>query len=356
MKVPGSKNQAEATARLRSAQSAVAESQHELLEAIADCARYEEWRENGCRDFPQWVAAELQSSTWSARRWVNASEALPELPLMSAALVEGRLSIDKVLELSRFATPQSERRLIEWAKRVMPATIRRTADVTNAPTRDETVESDLARRLDYWWSDDGRALWLEACWPADQGAVIAKTLDRMAGRLPDIVDEDAEPSSFIESLEMRRADALYALASHRIAEDADADRATVVVHVDAETLAADHGGCEIEGGGVGGAETARRLAGDGGSSSRSTIATAAPSESTGRPARHLPGWFGSCAGGIEDAPFRAVMPAGSCSPTTSGTGVRGVRPISTTWSSPAVITTNWCTSMDGKSNSAPTTS
>ena len=65
------------------------------------------------------------------------------------------------------------------------------------------------------------------------------------------------------SLEMRRADALVALASQWIAEDADADRATVVVHVDAETLGADHGGCEIEGGGVAGAESARRLACDG---------------------------------------------------------------------------------------------
>jgi hypothetical protein len=85
----------------------------------------------------------------------------------------------------------------------------------------------------------------------------------MAGRLPDIVDDDAEPPSFNESLEMRRADALYALASHHIAEDADPDRATVVVHVDVATLAADHGGCEIEGGGITGAETARRLACDG---------------------------------------------------------------------------------------------
>jgi hypothetical protein len=116
LKVPGSNNQAEAAARLRLAQTAVTESQHKLLEAIAECAQYETWREEGCRDFPQWVAAQLQSSTWSARRWVKAAEALPELPLISAALIEERLSIDKVLELSRFATPQSERGLIAWAR------------------------------------------------------------------------------------------------------------------------------------------------------------------------------------------------------------------------------------------------
>jgi hypothetical protein len=183
---------------------------------------------------------------------------------MRSALGSGTLSIDKVLELCRYATPETEHRLISWAKRVTPATIRRAADVATAPDREETIESDKSRHLDYWWTDDGRRLWLEGSWPSEQGAVIATALDRMAGRLPDIVDDDEdEPPSFDTSLAMRRADALVALASHRIAEDADADRATVVVHVDAETLGSDHGGAEIEGGGVVGAETARRLACDG---------------------------------------------------------------------------------------------
>ena len=204
-------------------------------------------------------------SNWSARRWIKAAEVLPHLTRVRSALASGTLFIDKVLELGRFAAPETEARLISWAKRVTPATIRRRGDVAGSPDRKETIEADRCRHLDYWWADDGRRLWLEGSWPSDQGAVIAKALDRMAGRMPDIVDvdADAEPPSFGESLEMRRADALYALASHRIAEDADADRATVVVHVDAETLASDHGGCEIEGGGVAGAETARRLACDG---------------------------------------------------------------------------------------------
>jgi Domain of unknown function (DUF222) len=180
-----------------------------------------------------------------------------------SALASGALFIDKVLELGRFAAPETEARLVSWAKRVTPATIRCRGDVARSPDRKETIELDRIRHLDYRWTDDGRRLWLEGSWPSDQGAVIAKALDRMAGRMPDIVDADAEPPSFGESLEMRRADALYALASHRIAEDADADRATVVVHVDAEALGADHDGCEIEGGGVAGAETARRLACDG---------------------------------------------------------------------------------------------
>jgi Domain of unknown function (DUF222)/HNH endonuclease len=238
LEAPGSTiNSSEATARLKAAQAALGESQHQLLEAIAVCSRYETWRADGCRDFIQWVAAQIQTSSWNARRWANAAIVLPALPGVADALIEGSLSIDKVLELSRFATPETEDRLISWARRVTPATIRHKADVANAPTRSEVAESHRDRRLDYWWTDDGRHLWLEGSWPSEQGAVIAKSLDRMAGRLPDVVDDEDEPPSF--------------------------ERATVVVHVDAETLGSGHGGAEIEGGGVVGAETARRLACDG---------------------------------------------------------------------------------------------
>jgi Domain of unknown function (DUF222) len=61
---------------------------------------------------------------------------------------------------------------------------------------------------------------------------------------------------------MRRADALYALASNRIAEDADADRATVVVHAELDALAGLGGGCETGSGAVLSPDIARRLACD----------------------------------------------------------------------------------------------
>jgi hypothetical protein len=50
-----------------------------------------------------------------------------------------------------------------------------------------------------------------------------------------------------------------ALASARIAADADPDRATVVVHADLGALVTGAGSCEIENGPVIHSETARRL-------------------------------------------------------------------------------------------------
>ena len=61
------------------------------------------------------------------------------------------------------------------------------------------------------------------------------------------------------NLHARSADALVALASARIAEDVDADRATVIVHALLDAIVAGDRGCELEGGAVVHPETARRL-------------------------------------------------------------------------------------------------
>jgi hypothetical protein len=100
------------------------------------------------------------------------------------------------------------------------------------PPPDHVRVAESERYLNYWWYDDGTRLGLDGCLGAADGAVVARALDRVAWRLPDIVsgDGESEPSFFEGSLETRRADALVALCSQRIAGDADADRATVVVH------------------------------------------------------------------------------------------------------------------------------
>jgi hypothetical protein len=96
-----------------------------------------------------------------------------------------------------------------------------------------------------------------------------KAWERVADQLPSVPVGDDPPGR-----DARRADALVALASVRIAHDADPDRATVVVHVPVEVLTSpgargdggkdglgdDGPGCGLEGGGVIHAETARRLA------------------------------------------------------------------------------------------------
>ncbi len=86
--------------------------------------------------------------------------------------------------------------------------------------------------------------------------VAVKALGRIAFQaLPD-------ESGCYEHFDARCADALRRMASQSIGADSDPDRATVVIHVDAEVLAGGSGAGLVEDGPLLPTETARRLACD----------------------------------------------------------------------------------------------
>src|ERR671918_1027324 len=152
MQRPGSTTAA-LCSRLDSAFSAVTAAHRHLLDTLIDCERAEVWRADGARDLAEWLAARLGISKWAARRWINAARVLPSLPLVSDALEAGTLSLDKVVELCRFATPETEKRLISWARRVRPATIRERGDVLARRAVEEVVDADRGRSLNWWRFD-----------------------------------------------------------------------------------------------------------------------------------------------------------------------------------------------------------
>ena len=228
--------------------------QRELFGLIAEGDRCELWRNRGAGNMAHWVCMRYGISYWKAERWIAASHALERLPRISEAFASGELSIDKLVELTRFATPETEGRLILWAQEVSSGCIRRKGDLAARSSIEETQEVDRNRSLSWWYFDDGKRFGLEAELPAAQGAVVARALDRLAERLPAMPDEEHD-----WSVGARRADALVGMASMRLAAEADPDRATVVVHVQLDSLISGEGGCEVEGGGVVHPETVRRL-------------------------------------------------------------------------------------------------
>jgi hypothetical protein len=238
---------------LDAAHADVAQAQRRLFDAIAAVDEADSWRGQGARDLAHWLSMRYGISTWKAHRWVAASRRLPELPAVAEAFASGELSLDKTVELTRFATEPDERRLVSWAREVSVASVRRRADRCVRIDADEVVADERGRRLEWWWLDEGRRLGLSGELPAAQGAVIVKALERTAERLPAMPDED--PAWAVDA---RHADALVALCSSAVASDADADRATVVLHasVDGSGMLAD---AEIEGGTAVARSVAERL-------------------------------------------------------------------------------------------------
>jgi hypothetical protein len=232
--------------------------QREMLGAIAEMDRREIWRGTGARDMAHWLAMRQGISQWKARRWIAAGHALEHLTDLARALSNGELGIDKVVELARFASFESEAGLIRWATFVSCAAVRRRADLEVRRAMDDVREAERGRFLRWWHVDDGSRLGLEAELPAAQGAIVASALQRVTDTLP-VMPGEEDPSS----MDARRADALVAVCSSRLADEADADRATVVVHARLSDLAATRGSAEIGDGGWIHPEIARRLLCDG---------------------------------------------------------------------------------------------
>src|SRR5918911_5668468 len=76
----------------------------EVLDAIPAIEASERWIDDGARNVAHWLAMRCQIAEWKANRWVTAAYALQALGSLRRALREGRLSLDKVVELCRFAT------------------------------------------------------------------------------------------------------------------------------------------------------------------------------------------------------------------------------------------------------------
>ena len=102
----------------------VGRSQRKFLEAIAEIAATGAWADDGARDLAQWLWMRYGISDWKARRLIDAAAALPTLPAIAGALERGDLGINKVVELDRFATVETEDDLIPWAQRVSAGSIR----------------------------------------------------------------------------------------------------------------------------------------------------------------------------------------------------------------------------------------
>lgn len=231
----------------------VSGAQRRLFSLIAQVDRRQAWRGAGARDMAHWLWMRYGISDWKARRWIASAHALTDLPRISRAFMNGELGIDKVVELTRFATAETEANLLRWAKGVSCGGIRRKADLTLGAGDKEVVAADRARSLSWWYFDDGRRFGLEAELPAAQGTVISKALERLAETLP-VMPGEEDPSR----VAARRADALVAMCSARIASDPDQDRATVVVHAQLDGLEKDGAG-ELEGGPAIHHETLKRL-------------------------------------------------------------------------------------------------
>jgi len=246
---------------------------YRLLQLVAELDDEEPWGSWGLTSCAHWLNWRCGIGMNAAREKVRVAHALKQLPLISASFATGELSFSKVRAVTRVADPENEKDLLDLARYATAAQVEKLVrgyrSVTRYEERERAERQHTARELNYYYDDDG-SLVIRARLPAEEGAVVLQALnaamdshhaEQNEAKSEDVTAVTSEPP---ERFAQRRADALTTLAEttlrHGPTPLSAAERYQVVVHVTAETLAADDAGrCELEDGQGLALDTVRRI-------------------------------------------------------------------------------------------------
>jgi hypothetical protein len=244
---------------------------YELLVMLRDFDQQGGWH-CGFRSCAHWLVWRVGLDLGAAREKMRVARALAELPLLSDALRRGELSYSKVRALTRIATPAMEQDLLNFARAGTTAHVEklvrglRRVDRIAAGIDERRLHA--TRYLRAYTDEDGMVVVTGRLAP-EAGAALLRALDAGVEALygPPKAQLATAPEPTEEVFwEQRRADALGLVAESALAAGLDpgtrGDRYQVVVHVDAEVLAADgeDGASWMADGNHVSAETSRRLA------------------------------------------------------------------------------------------------
>lgn len=200
----------------------------EMLDLVAELDTDEALMANAMTSAESWLHFDLGIAPRTARAWVRAAGALPGLAVISRAFRHGAISLDEVLILCRFATPDNESELMELTRHFpvdeLAAAIRDHLDL-----HQEKARQPAKPTMRMWWGSE--SLELRGSIPGADGVLVETALRRLAATAP------LEPADgYFRDPSERHAEALVQMASESVAEDRDHDRATVVVHVNLDSL------------------------------------------------------------------------------------------------------------------------
>ena len=336
---------------------------YELLVMIREFDDRGGWGQ-GFTSCAHWLNWRTGLAMGAAREKVRVARALAELPRLSAEMRRGALSYSKVRALTRVATPETEARLLDFARCATAAHVERLVRAWRRVDRIAAAEDDRrrheSRHLEVWVDEDGMLV-VHGRLSPEVGAVVQRALEAASDRLY----HDSEAKAEV-SVGQRRADALGLVAESALAADLDrgtaGDRYQVVVHVGADGLRDDAaaGQAALEDGIGVSAQMSRRLACD----ASTVVMTHArdgtvldvedgraqdPHRSGARPAPFRPPSGGHSLPRDADAASQAATPT-TVMRTTCGTGLTVAQRGSKTLSLSADITTEPFTKRDSKSS------
>ena len=214
---------------------------YRLLVLIREFDQRHGWN-TGFRSCAHWLNWRTGLDLGAAREKVRVAHTLADLPAISRAMQQGKLSYSKVRALTRVATPDNEAELLVFAMSGTAAHVETLVRAWRRVDRYAAVEEGQRiiehRRLSTFIDDDGMLV-IRARLAPEVGALFQKALDAAMEGLYQRSRQD-ETSAWSEvPVEQRRADALELLVESALEGDlvpgTAGDRYQVVLHVSAET-------------------------------------------------------------------------------------------------------------------------
>jgi hypothetical protein len=220
-------------------------SEYEFLVLVREFDLRQGWKPYHFNNCAEWLNMKCGIAPGTAREKIRVANALFDLPQTAGAMQSGRLSYSKVRALSRIATPDTEKRLLDYA---IPATAlqvddhcRRLRNVQRDLSGEDARRLHRARSLTRSLHGDG-SMTISVELPRESGELVMKALEMALSMLESDGDEpECDDPVDEETLQQKQADALVAVARGYLSgcegkRNCTADHYQVVVHVDEKAL------------------------------------------------------------------------------------------------------------------------
>jgi hypothetical protein len=225
------------------------------LGLVASYDRRRAYLQDGAPDMSTWLTERLTLSGAQARDIAKVAKRLDELPELRSAHEDGRLTFDQLKILVKVAGPDNDAELAEQAPGWSVAQCEEIARRHGVNRRRQARRRREAEFLRLFFEEGNLRLMGELA--DDNGVLVFNVLNALADSY------EPDENGHYAPIEQRLARALVELSSKDLAGQIEGHRATVICHIDADTLAGFDGEATLEGGPDVCAETVRRLLCDG---------------------------------------------------------------------------------------------
>ncbi len=188
-------------------QRVISEHEGAMLREIAEFDQAEAWRGDGALSMVEWLVARCHVGRARARKLVESAARVGELPALSGALADGRLTLDVFAPLAAVATPDTDERLARASEHWTPKQAHQlAAEVTGAS---DAQSAERFRRRYVRFDDDRCLLWAQLT--KDAYALVKAAIAGRARRHDHPSSSDPDYARF----ESRCADALLDICIER---------------------------------------------------------------------------------------------------------------------------------------------